>query len=205
MVKEHRRDIEVVPNLICDIHIHLAYMPTMFEGNLPVPTMVHTLVSPISTCHRAPDDAPESWEEPRRPDDADPAELGRRRPLVTGFLEIPPLPLEVDRFCFFTRPPSLVKKSGEVGDGDAGTLSPVPVLKYSVPEADTGVLTTGEPGRGGEFESGFNEVFHCLPSIGRYVFTFSPMQDKKAPVGPGVPGSGMPLLPSYTSNAILCN
>lgn len=180
-------------------------MYAQVEGSLPVPTIVHTLVSPMSTCHSAPDDAPESWEEPRRPDDAEPAEFGRRRPFGPVFLVIPPLPLEVDRFCFFTRPPSLDKKSAEVGDGDPGALSTGPGPKYSLAELDTGVVTMGELGRGGEFDSGFNELFHCLPSMGRYVFTFSPMQDKKAPVGPGVPGSGMPLLPSYTSNAILCS
>lgn len=76
------------------------------DENLPVPTIVQTLVSPISTCHSAPDDAPESLDEPRRPDEAEPADVGRRRPLGPGFLTIPPA-LEVDRLPFLTRPPSL--------------------------------------------------------------------------------------------------
>lgn len=88
---------------------------------VPVPTIVQTLVSPISTCQRAPDDAPASVEDPRRPEDADPAEVGRRRPFGPGFLITPAL--DVERFAFFTRPPSFEKSFDE--DGDAGSLAVV--------------------------------------------------------------------------------
>lgn len=91
------------------------------RGHLPVPTIVQTLVSPISTCQRAPEDAPASLEEPLRLE-TDPAELGLRRPLGPTFLAMPPA-LEVDRF-FLTRPPSFDKKSD--ADGDAGALSTDP-------------------------------------------------------------------------------
>jgi len=70
---------------------------------------------------------------------------------------------------------------------------------------DTGVDTTGELGSIGDVDPPGGDTFQCRPSTGRYVFTFSPIHDKKAPVTPGVPGSGPPLEESYTSNATLCN
>ena len=82
--------------------------------------MVQTLVSPMSTSHRAPETDPPSLVEPRRLD-TEPAELGRRRFLGTGFV-IPPA-LEEDLFGgFLTRPPSLEANSDEAVDGDAGAL-----------------------------------------------------------------------------------
>jgi len=47
---------------------------------------------------------------------------------------------------------------------------------------DTGVVTTGEPGRGASLIQ-HSRAVPLLPSMGRYVLTFSPMHDKKAPVG----------------------
>ena len=44
------------------------------RSHSPVPTIVHTLVSPMSTCQRAPDDADESLADPRRPEPAEPAD-----------------------------------------------------------------------------------------------------------------------------------
>lgn len=103
LIVKYRGYVEVVSNLICG---H-SEKQTIFEcvGDLPVPTIVHTLVSPMSTCQSAPEDAPVSLDEPRRPDDAEPAELGLRRPFGPVFLAMPP-PLDVERFCFLTRPPS---------------------------------------------------------------------------------------------------
>ena len=89
-----------------------------------MPTIVHTLASPISTCHSAPDDAPYSLDDDaRRPDDeADPAEFGRRRPFCpTTLLDIPPA-LDDDRLVFLTRPPSLLRKS-DIAVGEEGALS----------------------------------------------------------------------------------
>lgn len=111
--------------------------------------MVQTLVSPMSTCHSEPDDAPESLPDPRRPDVADPAELGRLRPL--GIVFAMPPALDVDRF-FLTRPPSLDKKSAVADVGDAGALSTDPCPKYSLPVDDTGVDAIGDEGSVGEFE-----------------------------------------------------
>lgn len=77
-----------------------------------------------------------------------------------------------------------------------------------MPVVDVGVDTTGELGMApGESASvaGMTLLFHCRPSTGRYVFTFSPIHDKKAPLIPVVPGSGVPLFGSYTSKAILCS
>jgi hypothetical protein len=131
--------------------------------SLPVPTIVQTLVSPMSTCHSAPEDAPVSLVDPRRVEDEDPAELGRRRPLVLTGFGMPPA-LDVARF-FLTRPPSLVRSVADVGE--AGALS-VDICwpKYS-PVAETGVDDIGEPGRPGE--SGLHPwpVFHWRPSMGR--------------------------------------
>jgi len=95
----------------------------------------------MSTCQRAPEDTPASLPEPRRLE-TEPAELGRRRPLVNGF-EAPPA-LD-DARGFFTRPPSLVAKSVVVGE--AGALSTFWWPKYSL-ALDFGVGVTGEPGRG---------------------------------------------------------
>jgi len=78
----------------------------------------------MSTCQRAPDDAPASLDEPRLPEEADPADVGRRRPLGPGFLVMPPA-LEVERLPFFTRPPSFEKSLDE--DGEAGSLAAVPL------------------------------------------------------------------------------
>lgn len=124
--------------------------------NIPVPTIVQTLVSPISTCQRAPDAAPASLDEPRRPDVIDPAELGRLRPLGAAFFVTPPA-LDVARF-FLTRPPSLDKKSDIADEGDAGALSTCP--KYSLPVDETGVDEIGEPGIAGEFEPAPWALFH---------------------------------------------
>ena len=132
---------------------------TLIEVNLidnyyvPVPTIVHTLVSPISTCHRAPDDAPVSLEEPRLLE-TDPAELGRRRAFEVTFLAGPPA-LDVDLF-FLTRPPSWERKS-ETPEGESGAL-PEPFPKYSLPLAESGVDEMGEPGRIGELDPWM--VFH---------------------------------------------
>lgn len=122
VVEEDRWDVEVVSNLIC-LNNELDSACGVLEKeekNVPVPTIVHTLVSPMSTCQSAPEEAPESLPEPRR-EETDPAELGRRRFLPTG-LASPPA-LEVDLF-FFTRPPSFDAKSAE--DGEGGSLSPFP-------------------------------------------------------------------------------
>jgi len=89
-----------------------------------VPTIVHTLVSPMSTCHNAPDEAPVSLEDPRRPEGVEPADVGRRLPLETGFFDIPPA-LDVDRFPFFTFPPSFEKSLDD--DGEAGSLIAPPL------------------------------------------------------------------------------
>lgn len=112
--------------------------------------MVQTLVSPMSTCQRAPEDAPESLEEPRR-EETEPAELGLRLPLTPTLLVMPPA-LDVERF-FLTRPPSLERKS-DAADGDAGALSAVPCPKYSLPPEETGVDEIGEPGMPGELDPG---------------------------------------------------
>ena len=92
-----------------------------------MPTIVHTLVSPMSTCHSAPDDADESLLEPRRLDEidplAEPALVGRRRPFCdTGFDRLPLLDEPEPRLPFLTRPPSLDGNSD--GSGDVGTLLP---------------------------------------------------------------------------------
>ena len=146
----------------------------------------------MSTCQSAPDAAPESVEDPRR-EETEPAELGLRLPLPTGLL-MPPA-LEVERFFFITRPPSLEGRNSE--EGDAGALSTFPGCeKYSLALEEPAVGEMGELGSAGEFAPVPWAVFHCLPSIGRYVLTFSPMHDKKAPVIPGVPSSGRPLLGS---------
>lgn len=116
----------------------------MTSLSLPVPTIVHTLVSPISTCQSEPDDAPPSLDEPRLLDETEPAELGLRRPLPTPF-EIA-LALDADRF-FFTRPPSLERNSDT--DGEVGAL-PVPYPKYSLLVDPFEII--GEPGRTGELD-----------------------------------------------------
>ncbi len=98
-----------------------------------MPTIVQTLVSPISTCQSAPDDAPASLPEPRLlPEPAEPADVGRLRPFWDTDLDIDDkvLPLEDPdpRLPFLTRPPSLDGNS--VGSGDVGALLPVaPELK----------------------------------------------------------------------------
>ena len=86
--------------------------------------MVQTLVSPMSTCQSAPEDAPDSLPEPRLlPDPADPADVGRLRPFCeTGFERLPLLEDPDPRLLFFTRPPSLDGNSD--GSGDVGTLLP---------------------------------------------------------------------------------
>jgi hypothetical protein len=112
--------------------------------------------------------------------------------LIGATFVIPPA-LELDRF-FFTFPPSLDGNSGEgPEEGDPGALSADP--KYpsvfkDVTEDDAVVDTIGDPGSGDPFSGLVLVIFHCLPSIGLYVFTFSPMQLRNAPVRPGVPGSG---------------
>ena len=92
-----------------------------------MPTIVHTLVSPMSTCQSAPEDAPDSPPEPRLlPDPAEPADVGRLRPFWdTGFDMDRLLPLDDPdpRLLFFTRPPSLVGNSD--GSGDVGALLPL--------------------------------------------------------------------------------
>ena len=102
----------------------------------------------MSTCQSAPEEAPESLPEPRRLEETEPAELGRRRPLPPTFFVMPPA-LEADLF-FLTRPPSLDIKS--VAEGEAGALSPCP--KYSL-LAEPGAGEMGEPGRAGEFDPAF--------------------------------------------------
>jgi hypothetical protein len=84
--------------------------------------------------------------------------------LATGF-EIPPA-LEVERFFFITRPPSLEGGKSEV-EGEAGALSTFPGCeKYSFALVRPGEM--GEPGIIGEFGSVTEwDAFHCLPSIGR--------------------------------------
>jgi hypothetical protein len=104
----------------------------------------------MSTCHKAPDDAPDSLEDPRRLEDPDSAEFRRRRPLGPTFLLIPPV-LDVARLGFLTRPPSFERRS-DAEVGDAGALSAVPCPKYSLPVDDIGVEVVGEPGSVGEFE-----------------------------------------------------
>ena len=89
--------------------------------------MVQTLVSPISTCHNAPDEAEESLLElrllePVEPVD-EPAEVGLLRPLCEAGLLSPP-PLDEPRLPFFTLPPSFDGKS--VGSGEVGTLLALP-------------------------------------------------------------------------------
>ena len=85
----------------------------------PVPTMVHTLVSPMSTCQRAPEEAPESLPVCRLP--AEPAEVGRRRGFEALLFDKPPA-LDEPRFGFLTRPPSLEGNSMGFGIGDASSL-----------------------------------------------------------------------------------
>ena len=89
-----------------------------------MPTIVQTLVSPMSTCHSAPDDAPDSLPEPRLlPEPAEPADVGRRRPFCeTGLDKPPPLDEPEPRLLFLTRPPSFEGNSD--GSGDVGTLPP---------------------------------------------------------------------------------
>jgi hypothetical protein len=108
-------------------------------------------------------------------------------------------PALVDPRFFFTLPPSFDKKSG-LALGDVGAL-PVDPWKYSLV---AGADDSGDPGMVGEFEPAA-APFHCRPSMGRYVLTFSPMHERNAPDVPGVPGSGIARAPSYTSNAILCS
>ena len=126
-----------------------------------MPTIVHTLVSPMSTCQRAPDEAPASLDEPRR-EETDPAELGLRLPLPTGLL-MPPA-LEVERFFFMTRPPSLDGRNSEP-EGDAGSLSILE--KYSLLLEGPAVGEMGDPGIAGELAPAPWLVFHMRPSIGR--------------------------------------
>jgi hypothetical protein len=147
VVEKNRWNIKIVTYLICAV-ISNKNTITPVVILLPVPTIVHTLVSPMSTCHRAPEEAFPSLEEPRRLEGADPAELGLRRPFGPTFLGIPPA-LEVERF-FLTRPPSLERRSED--EGDAGSLPALAFPKYSLPLADIGVDTTGELGRAGEFD-----------------------------------------------------
>lgn len=144
------------------VNMYAYEVPDWLKLYLPVPTIVHTLVSPMSTCHNEPEEAPDSLPDPLRLDETDPAELGRRRPFGT-FLVTPPA-LEVERF-FFTRPPSFERKS-EAEVGDAGALSALPCPKYSFPPDDAGVETIGDAGKVGELEPGFG-LFHCRPSMGR--------------------------------------
>ena len=89
-----------------------------------MPTIVHTLVSPMSTCHSAPDAAACSLPvDPCRLDDAaEPAEFWRRRPFAECVFTTPPPVLDVERFPRFTRPPSFDGKSD--GSGDVGALLP---------------------------------------------------------------------------------
>lgn len=93
------------------------------RSHSPVPTIVHTLVSPMSTCQRAPEDADESFAEPRRPEPAEPAEVGRRLPFWEAGFEMPPV-LDDPRLAFFTRPPSFDGNS--VASGDVGVLLMLP-------------------------------------------------------------------------------
>ena len=90
--------------------------------------MVQTLVSPISTCHKAPDDADESLLEPRLLEvtepPAEPAEVGLRRPFCEAGFVRPPA-LDEPRLPFLTLPPSFEGKSA--GIGELGTL-PEPLL-----------------------------------------------------------------------------
>ena len=76
--------------------------------------MVHTLVSPMSTCQRAPDDAPKTL----------PAELAEVE-CLRGLDEAPlfdkPPALE-EYFDFLTLPPSLDGNSKVFRTGDAGSL-----------------------------------------------------------------------------------
>jgi hypothetical protein len=82
--------------------------------------MVHTLVSPMSTCQSAPEEMPPSLPDPRLEVVEEPAEPGRLRALEPGFFDIWPA-LDVERF-FLTRPPSLLRKSSVGSVGDAGAL-----------------------------------------------------------------------------------
>jgi hypothetical protein len=83
--------------------------------------MVHTLVSPISTCHSAPEDTPESLDDPRRLEPIEAAEFCRRRPFTGAAFDMAPA-LELERF-FFTRPPSFDGKSDAADVGEPGALS----------------------------------------------------------------------------------
>lgn len=79
----------------------------------------------MSTCQSAPEDAPASLPEPRRPLDepADPADVGRLRPFCeTGFERLLPLDEPEPRLPFLTRPPSFDGNSD--GSGDVGALLP---------------------------------------------------------------------------------
>lgn len=91
--------------------------------------MVHTLVSPMSTCQSAPDDADESLLDPRLLDVVDPlvepADVGRRRPFCEPGLLSPPV-LDDPRLPFFTLPPSFDGNSAR--SGDVGTLLELPLL-----------------------------------------------------------------------------
>ena len=90
--------------------------------------MVQTLVSPMSTCHKAPDDAEESLLEPRLLDEieplAEPAEVGRLRPFCEAGLLRPPA-LDEPRLPFLTFPPSL--EGNSVGTGELGALPEPPL------------------------------------------------------------------------------
>jgi len=81
--------------------------------------MVQTLVSPISTCQRAPEEAPDSLPVCRLP--AEPADVGRLRGFEALLFDKPPA-LDEPRFGFLTRPPSLDGNSKGFGTGDAGSL-----------------------------------------------------------------------------------
>ena len=85
-----------------------------------MPTIVHTLVSPMSTCQRAPEPPKGSLVEPRRVEFVEPAELGRRLFFPTFRVVVPAL--EVDRF-FLTLPPSLDPGINSAEEGDSGALS----------------------------------------------------------------------------------
>ena len=74
----------------------------------------------MSTCHRAPEDAPESLPVCRLPEE--PAEAGRRRVLDEALLLDKPPALDEPRFPFLTRPPSFEGNSVGFGTGDVGSL-----------------------------------------------------------------------------------
>jgi len=111
-----------------------------------------------------------------------------------------------------TRPPSEegksklpLKESGIPADKGPAKYSELAMLPP--PKLDRGVEGTGEGGIVGEsdpLEAARGRV-HCRASVGLKVLTFSPMQLRKDPVAPVVPGCGAALEVSYTSKAILCN